>query len=86
MIFAILLNEIRLKLAKSLVQTFHYYRFLSRGLSLTLFFQTFFSANRGLVNVLLVDLGLIPEGLTCWGSSIFRSIDGYCKFMEIIRI
>ena len=67
MIFAILLNEIRLKLAKSLVQTFSLLPFFVSWVITYSFFQTFFSANRGLVNVLLVNLGLIPEGINLLG-------------------
>lgn len=67
MIFAILLNEIRLKFAKSLVQTFSLLPFFVSWVITYSFFQTFFSANNGLVNVLFVKLGLISEGVNLLG-------------------
>ncbi len=51
MFFAILLNEIRLKSAKSLVQTFSLLPFFVSWVITYSFFQTFFSANSGLVNL-----------------------------------
>jgi len=69
MIFAILLNEIRFRFAKSLVQTFSLLPFFVSWVITYSFFQTFFSTNTGLVNVLFMRIGLISEGGNLLGDS-----------------
>lgn len=67
MFFAIMLNEMKMKRAKSVIQTFSLLPFFVSWVITYSFFQAFFSANNGLVNVLLVKLGVIEEGVNLLG-------------------
>jgi putative aldouronate transport system permease protein len=67
MTFSILLNEIRMKQAKSLIQTLSLFPFFVSWVITYSFFQVFFSINTGLINTVLVKYGIIQEGINILG-------------------
>jgi putative aldouronate transport system permease protein len=67
LVFSILLNEVRHKFSKSIVQTFSLFPFFISwviGYSLLIIF---FSANSGLVNMLLVEYKFLENGINVLG-------------------
>jgi putative aldouronate transport system permease protein len=68
MVFAILLNEIRNRYIKSVIQTFSLLPHFVSWVITYSFFQAFFSFNSGLVNGLLVKMGILSEGINLLGS------------------
>ena len=67
MAFSILLNEMIIKKFKAAVQTFSLLPFFISWVITYSFFLVFFSANTGLVNNLLMRLGIINEGINLLG-------------------
>jgi putative aldouronate transport system permease protein len=67
MAFAILLNEIKNRFIKSIVQTFSLLPFFVSWVITYSLFQAFFSANSGLVNNLFVKIGFLSEGINLLG-------------------
>lgn len=67
MMFSIMLNEVRMKTAKNVVQTLSLFPFFVSWVITYSFFQVFFSINTGLINTVLIKYGLIEEGINILG-------------------
>jgi putative aldouronate transport system permease protein len=68
MLFSILINEIRLRKVKSVVQTFSLLPYFISWVITYALFQTFFSANTGLANAFLVQHGVLERGINLLGA------------------
>jgi putative aldouronate transport system permease protein len=67
MIFAILLNEVKIKFLKSTVQTFSLFPFFISWVIAYSVMHIFLSVNSGLLNELLLKYNIIPEGINVLG-------------------
>ncbi|RED76918.1 MULTISPECIES: ABC transporter permease [Cohnella] len=67
LVFAILLNEIRNKRVKSIVQTFSLFPFFISWVIVYALLTIFLSVNSGLVNMLLVKYHIVEEGINLLG-------------------
>lgn len=79
-LFALLLNEIRSQRFKRLVQTVSYFPYFISWVIVTMIFQFLLNSRSGVVNSLLLSLGLINQPLTVmsdasafWGLAVFTS-------------
>ena len=68
-VFSILLNEVRNKRAKSVVQTFSLFPFFISWVVTYSLFQTMFSVNTGFVNTILMKYGILNEGINILGEA-----------------
>lgn len=80
-IFAILLNEVRLKAFKRVVQSFSFFPFFVSWVITYHLFYAFLGQNEGVVNTVLINLGIIDRGINflgdphySWGLIIFTSL------------
>lgn len=64
---AVLLNELLIKKYKTLVQTSSFFPFFVSWVIAYTLFSAFFAANTGVVNTVLVKLGIIDEGINLLG-------------------
>lgn len=69
MIFAILMNEIRRAPLRKIVQTASIFPFFVSWVIAYSFFHAIFSANTGLLNALLIRLGVIDKGINLLGDN-----------------
>lgn len=67
MVFSILLNEMRFKFGKSLVQTFTLFPFFISWVITYSLINAFLSVNTGLVNMILMKYGIAPQGINVLG-------------------
>ena len=71
MVFAILLNEVRIKFAKSLVQVFTLFPFFVSWVITYSLFNAIFAVNTGLLNNFLLRHGIISQGINILGEARF---------------
>lgn len=80
-LFAILLNEVRIKLFKRVVQSFSFFPFFVSWIITYQLFYTFLGQNSGVINNLLIHAGLVEKGINflgdpgyAWGLITFVSL------------
>lgn len=90
-LFAILVNEIRHKRIKKLVQSFSFFPYFVSWVIVYSVFNTFLSQQSGVFNQLMVNLGIFSEGVNflgspkySWGVIIFVNFWKYIGYNSII--
>lgn len=90
-LFAILLNEISKKRIKKMVQSFSFFPYFVSWVITYSMFNTFLSQQSGVLNQLLVNLKIIPEGINflgspkyAWGVIIFVNFWKYIGYNSVI--
>jgi len=65
--FAILVNEIKSNKIKSIIQTFSLFPFFISWVVVYSIYTVFFSVNSGVINIFLINIGVIKEGINLLG-------------------
>lgn len=91
--FAILLTEVKLKSFKRTVQSISFFPFFISWVIAYSIFNTFLAIDSGLINIIMVKLGLIKSGINfmgapeySWGVMVFINFWKYLGYNSVIFI